>query len=88
MKTLIEVNEIAHDHITVADVVLPCEWSISSTGRSVFAFYEIDGEQFRVAFTGECGEFFTAAMNAARRCRRRLKRWKVLSRHVKNWMSI
>ena len=66
MKNLFEVNEIAPDHITVADLVMPCEWSISSTGRSVFAFYEIDGERFRVAFTGECGEFFTAAMNAAK----------------------
>lgn len=61
-----EVNEIAPDHITVDNIVMPCGWSISSTGRSVFAFYELDGERFRVTFTGELGDMFTAAMNAAK----------------------
>ena len=60
------VNEIAPDHITLDEIVMPCEWSISSTGRSVFAFYELGGDRFRVAFTGELGEMFTAAMNAAK----------------------
>lgn len=67
MKNLFEVNEIAPDHISAADIVMPCEWSVSYTGRSVVAFYELDGERFRVAFTGECGELFTAALEAAKR---------------------
>lgn len=62
----VEVNEIAPDHITAADVVMPCQWSVSSTGRSVWAFYELDGERFRVGFTGEMLEIFDAAMNAAK----------------------
>lgn len=61
-----EINEIGPDHITAADVVMPCQWSVSSTGRSVWAFYELDGERFRVGFTGEMLEFFDAAMNAAK----------------------
>ena len=61
------ITEIAPNHITFDGIVMPTEWSVSSTGRSVFAFYTLDGDAFRVAFTGECGELFTAALAAARR---------------------
>lgn len=60
-----EINEIAPDHITFADVVMPCEWRVSSTGRSVTAVYTLDGERFRVVFSGQFGEMFTAAKAAA-----------------------
>lgn len=66
MNNTYEINEIAPDHITVTNIEMPCAWSVSSTGRSVFAFYELDGERFRVAFAGELGEMFSAAMNAAK----------------------
>lgn len=62
-----EVTEIAPDHITHDGTVIPAEWCISYTGRSVHAFATIDGDTFRVTFTSECGELFTAALAAAKR---------------------
>lgn len=61
------IYEIAPDHITVDGYELAVEWSVSSTGRSVYGFYTLEGERFRVPFTGECGELFTAALEAAKR---------------------
>ena len=62
-----QASEIAPDHITLDGITMPASWSVSSTGRSAWAFYELDGERFRVAFTGQCGELFTAALEAAKR---------------------
>ena len=67
MNKHIEVNEIAPNHITVGDVEMACTWGVSYTGRSVYGLYTLDGVRFRVAFTGECGELFSAALEAAKR---------------------
>lgn len=62
-----QASEIAPDHITLDGITMPAEWSVSSTGRSAWAFYELDGERFRVAFTGrDHGDLFVAAWQAAK----------------------
>jgi len=62
-----EKNIIAPNYITVADVEMPCEYRVSSTGRSITCRYTLDGVTFRVVFTGECGDIFAAALRAAKR---------------------
>ena len=62
----VEVSEIAPDHITAAGVVMPAEYRTSSTGRSITAFVAMDGERFRVVFSGVCGELFTACQRATK----------------------
>lgn len=63
----VEVNEIAPDHITLANVEMPATYRVSSTGRSVTVVYEIGGDKFRFYVSGQHGEFFTAALEAANR---------------------
>ena len=62
----VEVSEFAPDHITAAGVVMPAEYRTSSTGRSITAFVAMDGERFRVVFSGVCGELFTACQRATK----------------------
>ena len=45
---------------------MPAEYRTSSTGRSITAFVAMDGERFRVVFSGVCGELFTACKRATK----------------------
>lgn len=62
----VEVSEIAPDHITAAGVEMPAEYRTSSTGRSITATLTMEGERYRVVFSGVCGELFTACQRATR----------------------
>lgn len=62
----VEVSELAPDHITAAGVVMPAEYRTSSTGRSITATVTMEGERFRVVFSGVCGELFTACQRATK----------------------
>ncbi len=62
----VEVSELAPDHITAAGVVMPAEYRTSSTGRSITATVTMEGERFRVVFSGVCGELFTACQLATK----------------------
>ncbi len=67
MTNINNISELAPDHITFDGIEMPAAWSVSSTGRSCWAFYELDGERFRLAFTGrDHGDLFTAAWKAAK----------------------
>lgn len=61
-----DVSELAPDHITAAGVEMPAEYRTSSTGRSITATYTMDGDKFRVVFSGVCGELFTACQRATK----------------------
>ena len=62
-----EINRIAPHSITAAGIEMACEWAVSYSGKSVVAFYDLDGDSFRMVFRGEHGTVFTAAMRAAKR---------------------
>lgn len=68
MNNMHEINEIAPDHITIAGEVFKVGWSVSFTGRTVYAFVDVDdGDKLRIPFTGMIhGEIFTAALAAAK----------------------
>lgn len=62
-----EINEIAPDHITWADVEMAASYSVSYTGRTVTAFVEMSGQRYKVTLTGStCGDLYTAALAAAK----------------------
>ena len=62
-----EINEISRDHITLGGVEMKVEWSMSYSGKSCYAFIEMQGERFRLALCGrDHGEIFEAAVKAAK----------------------
>ena len=60
-------NAIAPSYIMLDGIEIPAGYSVSYTGRTVTAILTMDGQRYRVTFTGStCGEMFTAALNAAK----------------------
>ena len=60
-------NAITPAAIILDGIEIPAGYSVSYTGRTVTAILTMEGQRYKVRFTGAtCGEMFTAALAAAK----------------------